>query len=116
MSEKIEPALTPEEWERVPIAPPVSLFPPGVCDLIDVQMGGVAGGEEIKRDLGAHALAALALHGQPFGFTWEDVDVLRRVSHAYDLAIGRGVFDEITARHSSVADRIASLLPPREEP
>jgi hypothetical protein len=50
-----------------------------------------------------YASAALALHGQPFGFTWDDVDALREAEvHAND------------ERVSAVADRIAALLPPRE--
>jgi len=60
-----------------------------------------------------HALAALCLHGQLFGFTWEDVRRLRGVfwamsqwgkNHAIEWA-----GDEWG---ESVADRIEALLPP----
>lgn len=60
-----------------------------------------------------HALAALALHGQPFGFTWGDVDWIR-------AAAGQLLdeFDRLRADHATglnaIADRIAALLPPRE--
>ena len=57
-----------------------------------------------------HALAALALHGQPFGFTWDDVDDLREIApgfhHRGDGQVERALLD--------LADRIAALLPPRE--
>jgi hypothetical protein len=33
-----------------------------------------------------HALAALALHDQPFGFTWEDVDRLREAVNDIDFS------------------------------
>jgi hypothetical protein len=51
-----------------------------------------------------HALAALALHGQPFGFTWQDVDVLR-----YEATQGC----TRAAILNMLAYRIAALLPPR---
>jgi hypothetical protein len=54
-------------------------------------------------DLTQHALAAACLHGQPFGFTWDDVDLLREAS---TLAQWRAF--------TPIADRIAALLPPRE--
>ena len=43
-------------------------------------------------------VAALALHGQTFGFTWADVDALEECGSAANL----------------IADRIAALLPPRD--
>jgi hypothetical protein len=61
------------------------------------------------------AIAALAMDGQPFGFTWEDVD------RCVDMACE----DEAVAAHQphapaafrsewrDLADRIAALLPPR---
>lgn len=51
-----------------------------------------------------HALAALCLHGQPFGFTQEDVDAVLVAADEADM-------DEL----QSVADRIEALLPPRKE-
>ena len=99
MSEKIEPAVTPEEWKEF------------------------RAGELHTTRLGFHATAALSLHGKPFGFTWEDVDQLRE-SAAY---IGRVVDVEsffyesddvnsetLCASLLSLATRIASLLPPRK--
>lgn len=56
-------------------------------------------------DYDRHALAALALHGQTFGFTREDVEALRSLSA--DLHPNNEPF-------YSLADRIAALLPPEE--
>ena len=47
-----------------------------------------------------HALAALSLYKQPFGFTREDVEHLRGGFHAHDF--------------TSLADRIEALLPPED--
>lgn len=78
-----------------------------------------------------HALAAACLHGQPFGFTWADVDALREsVAHhagrrddirpinPTDAAKARA--DAARKWHHGLvcileplADRIAALLPPR---
>lgn len=56
-----------------------------------------------------HALAALALHNQSFGFTWEDVDRLRGLEYMH---LDR---HEDGPTIASIADRIAALLPPRED-
>ena len=134
----IEPAMTPEEWAA-------ALNPGGDVDMVrgdlrlwrhdegepfPVEVGirsvDIMNGERVAgishvlgKDL--HALAALALHGQPFGFTWEDVDALRYdAEQARRLAVlhaGRwyGDMHELEVRLSSIADRIAALLPPRDE-
>ncbi len=56
-----------------------------------------------------HAVAAIALEGQPFGFTREDVKELRGVAEDYEH---RGLtpcpFDTL----NDLADRIEALLPP----
>lgn len=89
-----KPALSAEEWAQ---------FPPG-----DLKYDGVLYKGDVRLPLvdGPHALAALALHAQPFGFTWEDVD--RLLARA-----------ELTADPSesvwclNLASRIVALLPPR---
>jgi len=53
-----------------------------------------------------HQAAALALHGQPFGFTREDVWHLRAL-----LAVD-ALDDTARTRTLSLANRIAALLPP----
>lgn len=73
-----------------------------------------------------HALAALALHGQPFGFTREDVKMLRIAADAYeeDSFYFRELIeddeelpdeDPWPARYRAFADRIESLLPPEKK-
>lgn len=55
------------------------------------------------------ALAALALDGEPPGFTWHDVDFIRAAVLADDLHSPDDWF--ILQR---IGERIAALLPPRE--
>jgi hypothetical protein len=57
-----------------------------------------------------HGVAALALYGQPFGFTQEDVALLYGVD---DYNAGRR---DAVARLVNLAARIAALLPPEEHP
>lgn len=66
-----------------------------------------------------HALAALCLYGQPFGFTREDLQLLRE--EVEPAACDRAVYPEEHERVSkefahlrNLADRIAALLPPEE--
>ena len=84
-----KPALTAEEWAKVE-------FPP------------------LPRDPRDHALAALCLYGQPFGFTPEDVALLLDLAEVVDNPLGmdlRGGKEEFEGV-LSIAARIAALLPP----
>lgn len=65
-------------------------------------------GESVSVAQTDHATAALALHGQDFGFSWDDVDAVRE---AVEGAEGSGYDDR---RLVHLADRIAALLPPRD--
>lgn len=56
-----------------------------------------------------HAAAALCLHGQPFGFTWKDVDALRWALEFVMPPDG----DDRSLALRSLADRVGALLPPR---
>lgn len=59
------------------------------------------------------ALAALALYGQPFGFTWDDVDAVQEAARVVeDSSPDAPMIDELDA----LAARIAALLPPRQPP
>lgn len=115
--DEIKPALSREEWAE---GRKVVALPNGTS--YERHMAGVtADGDVFVYDPDVvessviapglrHAAAALCLHGQPYGFTREDADSLRRVAdqmleHAgewYEWAHG-------------LADRIAALLP-EEEP
>ena len=136
MSE-IKPALTAEEWARGGRA---NAPRPGDWAFIN-GAGSVtiqtAEGGPVFVDGERHALAALCLHGQPFGFTWE---MWRAVLSSLYYGAGaktcpscggggwkmveppicadcgfqplpRGEYRALT---KAAADRIAALLPPRE--
>lgn len=99
--DELRAALTAEEWDRFP----------------DIAAGGQpTRGEEPLYHHTRHGIAAANLHGQPFGFTWEDVDRLwEAVSLADEHMTGPITAGEsLGARLSLLADRIAALLPPRE--
>lgn len=100
MSETIEPALTPEEWAKM------------------LRAGGPARYDSVFEFASPevfHYLAALALHGQSFGFTHADVDLLRRSCADKEVNACAFVMDpEGTDALQELADRIEALLPPRE--
>lgn len=99
MTDRISPALTPEEWAGV-------------------QTGtvGIVGTPNAQAN---HQLAALCLYGQPFGFTREDVRALQFEGNDLLAWAGDAETDEERQRMNrhgfqllNVADRIAALLPP----
>jgi hypothetical protein len=111
------PALTPEEWERTRVdridrddltiqrydGPGTRLFVTRRRDRFD---------QVVVADDDMHALAALALYGQPFGFTQEDVAFLR--TRCFFASHGIGCMEEGVGpcRYCDIANRIESLLPP----
>lgn len=99
MTTAIRPALTPEGW-NAPFA-----FAPNTAGEVDDTMVVVTPREEVWTIKGRHAHAAIALNGQPFGFTWNDVDDLRATAHSSPAAFAE--------RITNLADRIEALLPPR---
>lgn len=118
MIDQVKPALTLEEWRL-----PKVMFRPGRHDEgYGIEL--IATGDRkhfVNADTWAvvfdgswavalsnpvrHKLAALALHGQPFGFTREDVGFLRGLWRELALAS-----DYEAVRH--IATRIEALLPP----
>jgi hypothetical protein len=58
-----------------------------------------------------HAVAAMALYGQPFGFTHDDLRLLRTDPQAHAPAGWIGISDR-AHRLENLAQRIAALLPP----
>lgn len=96
MSEQIKPALTPEQWE------------------LQRQIGPKH--EEGHAGDFLHQMAALFLHGQPFGFTWADVDAIRDLLAEHEGDSFHPLPQDERDRVRSLADRIAALLPPREPP
>lgn len=95
---EIKPALSAEEWEDM------LSWPYGVSDAIIRPAEMLGYGHNTPED--RHHVAALALHGQPFGFTWDDVDLLRMFSDGDPM-------EHIRRECNDLADRIAALLPPR---
>lgn len=88
----VRPALSPEEWAGV--------------------VAGTVGIVGTPNPAANHQVAAVALHGQPFGFTREDVNRLRQMG----WALGEGDYQGIPiAWFGKLADRIAALLPPEAE-
>jgi hypothetical protein len=101
---EIKPALTSEEWEHFEFAtgerPGDTLFGYINPDTRALHLGW--NGDGMKPVKNSAPLAALALYGQPFGFTREDVRELRAMSVNGFTYFGL----------NSIADRIEALLPP----
>ena len=108
MSDKIEPALSPEAWaahDPGAFAQSLSLALP----LFDSE-----------GDLTSHALAARALYGQPFGFTREMAEAINALAWTYagDPLEGmtpeqrKAEMERIRELAKAAADRILALLPP----
>jgi hypothetical protein len=100
---KLKPALTPEEWmEYAPLDRTLAHHAPAVAHH------------------NAYGAAALALHGQPYGFTWDDYYEL--LDNAYQVEQDCGCPYELLLPEQkrqvdalrSLAARIAALLPPRD--
>lgn len=99
----ITPALTPEQWAEV------REDKLGEGDFLDSY-----GGEHSVRGGREHALVALLLHNQPFGFTWGDVDLLRATAQYVVRGDRLNLWGREADRLNALADRIAALLPPRQ--
>lgn len=91
------PALTAEQWD---------------ARFVESQNGYVVD------DRTQHAIAALCLHGQSFGFRWEDVDALRDwaewMGRHGPWSVGINGTSYNAEFPASIADRIQALLPPRQ--
>jgi len=102
----MKPALTPEEWGQQYIeighgGREFTFYDDCTVEVDSHSGSHVTGYFNTRR----HALAALCLHGQPFGFTRSDVEFLRSFGDAQmDIAEGPMIH--------AIADRIEALLPP----
>ena len=102
---EIKPALTAEEWARegtraIADRDDYARFRSALDALTEYDSTSFRTRSEMRRAVAAHAL-----HCQPFGFTQMHVDELRGGADAMD-----GTFLAICMR--DIADRIAALLPP----
>jgi len=75
----------------------------GACDRVAYSLGQ-----------NHQALAALALNDAPFGFTWDDVDLLHGVAYRAAQKQVRSITPEQYEALADLAGRIAALLPPRK--
>lgn len=99
----IPPALTATEW------PGVMVTKSGVS--IPFDFGCPLGAHEING--GHHKVAALALYGQPFGFTQEECEAIYTL--CTPMAGGREGLEllRVAELALSAAAKIRSLLPPK---
>ncbi len=113
---QVKPALTAEEWDGGETAWPTIALQTTSGGHVNVWNGEVGENDSQYVQVSEndrHALAALCLHEQPFGFDREDVEKLRRFRndcYKYDPSIGGVRRDWLR----SLADRIEVLLPPEE--
>jgi hypothetical protein len=99
----VKKALSDEEWRAGKVARAgegASLL----CDESAVLAFSSWEGAMLQGDMRL-AAAALCLHGQPFGFTHDDVELLRYIAS--------GMLDYDYEPVQDLADRIEALLPPR---
>lgn len=112
----MDACMTAEEWAeasvegswfgqglRVDTEPDCLVLIQGADEVV-VQRGGSPYQEQ------CHALAALCLHGQPFGFQRHMVRRLRQSADVMDTALRSAWANELR----EIADRIEALLPPEE--
>jgi hypothetical protein len=98
---EVAPALTPEEWlNYAPLDRTLAQHAPAVA---------------LEN---THAAAALALHGQRYGFTWDDywalLDRAHDLERDYDGDFMTPEDKQQVDALRSIAARIAALLPPRD--
>lgn len=112
MSDEIRNALTAEEWTERRVRGNGFVLATGV-DGGCVAFHGLSSTHRevlpyLLDEREAHALAALCLFSQPFGFTRDDVKLLQRV---FDMSNDEWRTDD-EEKGASLAARIAALLPP----
>ena len=111
MSDTIPPALSPAEWAAVLTK----------SDELNALRAGFG-----STPFSSHALAALFLFQQPFGFTAQDVIDEREVAAYCDAMAAKHTaggdeatsiaFRDLGSRHRERAEKIAALLPPVQAP
>lgn len=129
----VNAAMTPEEWQAMVVKRGEYAYAAITSE--GLMIVSAAGGPAYHDTAAVlpevyHSVAALCLHGQPFGFTWEDarkhyVEGVRAEGERHAMMMMtqvRAPDDGFLARlravedrmkwHKSMADRIAALLPP----
>lgn len=115
MIDTIKPALTPQQWADLN----GSCYFVGSSEFVyedgELEDGISISAATVHVDLpkdDRHGIAALCLHGQPFGFTREDVRRLREYPDLYGGLQRTCVEAEWQQFVDSLADRTEALLPP----
>lgn len=109
----MKPALTAEEWKTLSVKS--GLYGHDIVSVHDGELmidGGTQDDFAATDEL--HAVAALALHGTPEGFTHEMVDAIRYLADRAMYVEVDGIGDVGTLAVAA-ADRMDALLPPRSE-
>jgi hypothetical protein len=109
VADDVKAALTPEEWESKSYEHGFSAARIEDGELRVTDSPGthyIQFGSEDR-----HALAALALYEQPFGFTWDDLIAMYAAIRAAERAGPYG--DDLANVLRPIRDKIAALLPPR---
>jgi hypothetical protein len=100
----ISPALTLEEW--VQFGESKAFF-----DMLAAGRRPYGPERRFNDDQKLHALAALALHRHPAGFTQAELTALDTTAHLYERRRGPGDI-ELGAALRTLHSKIAALLPP----
>jgi len=118
----VRPALTADEWTRAVVRRTVDggdetntmlYVRDGVLHVVNEDSIDMEAMEAIVNSAAHHPLAALALHEQPFGFTRDDVKLLRGPAYSALLEVARDGEESALAEDAlALASRIAALLPP----
>ena len=108
----VTPALTPEEWGNL-FAERGDVYI-NACRVhgMYMQIPEEEPDDGLVPDDARHAIAALALYRQPFGFAEDAADMVRL---AADQIHDEWETPELRAVLHAIADRIAALLPPERE-
>ena len=116
----MKPALTPEEWATALGRSTIRKSSEIESAREKYAVYWLEGGGGYLQGIGgaSHGAAAMLLYGEPFGFTREDVAVLREAAGAVvyrDAFSGQLASDPVASRKLlDTADRIEALLPPEE--
>ena len=125
----LKPALTAEEWVSPSCNNGIEVYlRDDGGDLVQVFRSTEIDALCVTPDKGGrfvlppdevHTLAAVCLHGQPFGFTQYDIEVIAWMVDMVDiLGVALNQDEHKSARRCaiirSIADRIEALLPPGE--
>ena len=109
MTDKVEPAITPEEWWHIQHG-----YPWNAPDEQAPSDRAAQFASDWAQEGKLHKAAAAALHGRDFGFTRRDVRFLRDFVGSYENEWREGEWGGETAHLRSILARIAALLPELE--